>query len=224
MFVYLGGTRIFERGEGDDDIGSIEDQFGEWKERLWPLLCSKYLGIEDIGSMQSFECSLDVKKLEEDDVDYNIAKNIKLPYDLAAYSGEDENGERINKRLYLPSRAKTYSNRIGICKMLKKSQLRQNTKDGSTLHIDFDLTFNPEYNAKNPVISYKTADNMGFIARNDYKQVDKLCKRLGYEPNDIVRITPKDKSASANYTFPEVSSIRNLFVWYLDINGSPGNS
>ena len=172
--------------------------------------------------MQSFECSLDVKKLDDENVNYNIAKSIKLPYDLNTYSGDDESGERINKKLFLPTRAKTYSNRIGICKMVKKYQLRQNTKDGSTLHIDFDLTFNEEYNSKNPVISYRTADNMGFIVRNDYKAVDKLCKRLGFDPSEVVSITPKDKSANANYTFPEISTIKNLFVWYLDINGSPG--
>eukprot|EP00488_Nonionellina_sp_1-RS-2012_P001495 TRINITY_DN2420_c0_g1_i1.p1 TRINITY_DN2420_c0_g1~~TRINITY_DN2420_c0_g1_i1.p1 ORF type:complete len:111 (+),score=28.69 TRINITY_DN2420_c0_g1_i1:34-333(+) len=99
---------------------------------------------------------------------------MKEPYNYSHYEGDDDNGERINKALFLPSRHKPYSERIGICGITNISQLRQNTSDGSTLHIDFDLSFNAEYNAQNPLISYHTADNIGFIARNDYKNMDKL--------------------------------------------------
>ena len=217
-----GGTRIFDRGEGDDDVGSIEDQFSEWKDALWPLLCEKYLGISEM-SKAKFESSLSVQVLSEETVSakYPIAKSIEFPYDLSNYSDTDINGERIDRKLYLPSRRKPYSDRIGICRMTSKHQLRQNTKDGSTFHLDFDLTFNKEYNSRNKVVQYETADNMGFIPRNDHKMVHKLCKKLGLNPNDIVRITPKDANATANYPFPEITSIKNLFLWYLDINAFP---
>eukprot|EP01084_Bolivina_argentea_P065407 119213_1 len=43
-----GGTRVFTRGEGDDDIGSIEAQFSEWKQKLYQMLCDKYFCISNI--------------------------------------------------------------------------------------------------------------------------------------------------------------------------------
>merc|ERR1712176_324876 len=123
-----------------------------------------------------------------------------------------------DKSLFLPSRNKPYSSRIGICKLLTSQQLRQNTDDGSTLHIEFDLS----HNSKNPHISYETADNMGFLPRNSYKTVDKLCKRLQFDANEVIQICPSDDSVAANFTFPQISTIRNLFVWFLDVNGAPG--
>jgi hypothetical protein len=33
----LGGTRVYDRGEGDDD-GTLEDDFEGWKENVWPAL------------------------------------------------------------------------------------------------------------------------------------------------------------------------------------------
>jgi len=119
------------------------------------------------------------------------------------------------------SRRKPYADRVGICRMTDKMQLRQNTKDGSTLHLQFDLRRHEEYGARNEVMNYETADNMGFIPRNDHKMVHQLCKTLGFNPKDIVRITPKDASGDANLTFPEITSIENLFLWYLDINAFP---
>eukprot|EP01084_Bolivina_argentea_P214474 364087_1 len=171
--------------------------------------------------MQTFECALSVETLPSSDVNYSIAARIKHPYDLSYYIGDDESGERINKSLFLPTRHKPYAGRIGICSVKSINEVRQNNKDGSTLHIEFDLTFNSNYNAHNPIIAYRTADNMGFIARNSYKQVDKLCKRLKLNKKDMIRIEPTDEDATANYTFPQMVSIENIFLWFLDVNGAP---
>lgn len=40
----LGATRIFKRGEGDDDA-NLEDDFTAWKKELWPALCKEF-GLE----------------------------------------------------------------------------------------------------------------------------------------------------------------------------------
>lgn len=37
----LGGNRLFERGEGDDD-GNIEEDFMLWRERFWVSMCNFY--------------------------------------------------------------------------------------------------------------------------------------------------------------------------------------
>ena len=59
LCINTGGTRIYERGEGDDDIGSIEDQFGEWKENLWHFLCKKYLLMMNGYIRTNIECEFD---------------------------------------------------------------------------------------------------------------------------------------------------------------------
>eukprot|EP01083_Nonionella_stella_P093288 261381_1 len=216
-----GATRIFNRGESDDDIGSIEDQFSDWKQNLYHVLCSKYLGMNEIASTQVFERSLSVEILPSSDAAYTIGTRIKQPYDLANYISENDNGEIINKSLFLPTRHKPYSDRVGICRLLSKTELRQNNNDGSTLHIQFDLTYNANYNSQNPVISYQTADNIGFIARNSVTQVDALCKRLKLNKKDVLHIGPRETRTVANYPFPQIVSIENLLLWFLDINGAP---
>ncbi len=62
---------------------------------------------------------------------------------------------------------------------------------------------------------------MGFIPQNDYKIVDKLCKRLELNKNNIIEVIPKDQNMNANYTFPQNLWIENLFLWFLNINVSP---
>eukprot|EP01103_Thecamoeba_quadrilineata_P017448 TRINITY_DN6199_c0_g1_i1.p1 TRINITY_DN6199_c0_g1~~TRINITY_DN6199_c0_g1_i1.p1 ORF type:complete len:674 (-),score=127.37 TRINITY_DN6199_c0_g1_i1:38-2017(-) len=37
----LGGKRLYERGEGDDD-GSLEQDFNVWKTKFWEAICSKF--------------------------------------------------------------------------------------------------------------------------------------------------------------------------------------
>ena len=37
----LGGVRLCERGEGDDDA-NIEDDFMQWREKFWSAMCDFY--------------------------------------------------------------------------------------------------------------------------------------------------------------------------------------
>ena len=37
----MGGIRLVERGEGDDD-GNIEDDFMQWREKFWAAACTFY--------------------------------------------------------------------------------------------------------------------------------------------------------------------------------------
>ena len=48
----LGGVRICERGEGDDDA-NIEDDFMQWREKFWVAMCDFY-GVKTDSSLS--EC------------------------------------------------------------------------------------------------------------------------------------------------------------------------
>ena len=46
----LGATRIYEKGEGDDDA-SLEEDFGNWKAKLWENACKAFgLSTEQKGA------------------------------------------------------------------------------------------------------------------------------------------------------------------------------
>ena len=66
--------------------------------------------------------------------------------------------------------------------MTDKKQMRQNTKDGSTLHITFDLSYEESYNKHNKVISYTTADNIGILVQNDEKGLNKDSNAMRSQP------------------------------------------
>lgn len=56
----LGGTRIIERGEGDDD-GSLDDDYNEWKDRFLETVKNLYLAGADAPEQIEFAPSYSVK-------------------------------------------------------------------------------------------------------------------------------------------------------------------
>ena len=59
----LGGNRIVDRGEGDDD-SNIEEDFLVWREKFWDKVCDFY-GCKNVGLSQaaSRDFQLEVRKL-----------------------------------------------------------------------------------------------------------------------------------------------------------------
>ena len=217
MYI-IGGQRIMDRGEGDDDVGSIEDQFNEWKDKLWPLIARKYLGRRLSAIVTKWEPEIECEYIDNDNELYNIAINMKYPYDDKNF---DDLTNMRDKRLFKPMRHKDYHTRIVFGDIVKSYELRKDISDGSTLHIDFDI----KNIDKTKKFNYKTADNLGIISRNDYKTVAKLLKRLGLNGDKVIKIKKSidnESMDSINLPIPKIVTIRNLFLWYLDINGIVG--
>ena len=72
MLEKLGGTRVFEYGEGDDNE-CIEDDFVTWRTKLWTGLVSKY---HPDGKMQA---SIDIPRVSVDDRE---EKRVELNFSL----------------------------------------------------------------------------------------------------------------------------------------------
>ena len=89
------------------------------------------------------------------------------------------------------------------------------------LHVEFDITNLKAFDGL--YFNYKSADNLCSIVRNDYKKVDKLCKRLNINKKNIINISPADKNDNLNLPVPTITTFENIFLWYLDIQ-SPINN
>ncbi|ETO14557.1 NAD or nadp-dependent reductase [Reticulomyxa filosa] len=266
----LGGHRLLDRGVGDDDKGSIEDQFNDWKQVLWPILTMKYLGIsvdESSADLQTFVNSLQIfsvstdqeemmmtKKKEEEkhdndegkeknntqwatfDRDYDthwlygqMALRIHNPFseaELRSVVSETKakfkncyaEDVRINPNLLLPYRRHHWMEQVTKALITDIHEARPRADDGSTLHVEFDITQLKSSNGLH--FNYKTADNLGIVPKNDLKAVQFLCQRLRANPDDVIRIRNKNQEP-LNIAIPSIVSIRNLLLWYLDINGIP---
>lgn len=159
----LGGIRVVEHGEGDDD-GSLEDDFNNWKKEFWMATHKKF------GS-----------KATEDDIKAGEAKKFESSYIVSLLSGEAEEAKYNGGISNLVTDTK---HRVVKASVKENRELRQSIEDGlSTRHIEFDIN--------NLKISYVTADNLGVYPRNDYKLADKLIKRLGLNRDQLFKVKAK---------------------------------
>jgi len=209
----LGGVRLMEMGISDAFQASPEDQFAEWKKKLWPLLCQTYLGkdLNESSIDQNIECAIKIEIINKDfESECIIASNLKYPFDLSHKDNPIIEKDKLH--LFQPFRRAAHFDNMICAPLIEKNELRPSTIDGSTLHCSFDIK--NEFN-------YRTADNLGIIVRNDYKIVDQLCERLNLNKKDIIYISSKDETQPLELHIPKIISIQNLFLWYLDIAAMP---
>ena len=67
------------------------------------------------------------------------------------------------------------------CKLNKIYELRQNKKDGSTLHLEMDLD--------GTMIDYETGMNLAIFAKNTEEKVKQISEHLGLNLEQVVRVT-----------------------------------
>jgi len=100
--------------------------------------------------------------------------------------------------------------RAEVVPVVVNRELRQNTEEGSTRHLELDIS-------RAGLMSYITADNLGVFPRNDYKIAAKVAKRLGAHPKDIFAMKPKDPKSSKKVPFPPRCTVHDALLWYSDI-------
>jgi len=184
----IGGERLLDVGLGDDDQ-NLESEWLEWKTQFWDIVLPKYKGPDFVIDDTSFECSY---------------TTVWIP---------DDTKRRLPKpqRVQCTTRNGLESSRIVKVKDVR--QLRQNLKEGSTLHVDFDLG---KLN-----IRYRTADNLNVIAPNDTEEVLEIIERLGLQPEDLFELKRVDVHDITPLPLPSCISVKNAFRWQLDIHAPP---
>ena len=184
----FGATRIAPLGMGDDDK-SIEDDFAQWRQTFFKAANERY-GTQASGGEAKFTPTWSFEFL--DGVSSSDARAYKHGQFQAPPGSKDV---------------------VDACRVAANRELRQDTKEGSTRHIEFEIE-NSAFGC------YKTADNLGVCPRNDHTAAARLAKRLG-APHLKKVFRYKVPDGSKQPPIPQVCSVLDCLVWYLDINSPP---
>ena len=239
----LGGRRMFEYGEGDDD-GTLEEDYDNWKALLWPSLLKQYHPDYAAGSIRHNKSLSEFEKFEQKiELSYNIevldekrsARLAANPVNPLALSTKANSSTRyyftavdskvqVNRELRGQYNSQSNGNGIskgnGTSSHSKLPVVTTGADLGSTKHIEIDLS---EHNLK-----YNTADNLACIPQNDVTSVEKLANTQNYDVNKWIQIVPPTTTGDGNTTenelkfpFPTPCSIRDVLSNYVDIHGAP---
>ena len=190
----LGGIRLLEHGEGDDD-GSLEDDFSSWKSSFWARTKTTF-GLQNEGAgSTAFKPSFTI--------DY------KTPEQASKYIGGLT--PSICDPKHKPILANVVANR----------ELRTDVLEGATANGEGESTRHLDLDVSALRLSYVTADNLGVCPRNDYKAAGQLMARLKVKGNSVFSLKALGKRKAP---VPSPCSIQDACLWYLDFQSIPRTS
>ena len=161
----LGGNRIFEYGEGDDDA-SLEDDFENWRAKLWPSLVQQF---HPDGMKNNAPSSLESTP--------RSSRDTRLIFDTIFIDGPDAKAEAISLNLVNTSTKHFFT--APLASITTNRELRSTTTEGSTRHIELSLR------GISGGLKYETADNLAVLPENDSELVLKLCQCMDYNPKQV---------------------------------------
>ncbi|KAF7624599.1 hypothetical protein AFLA_008302 [Aspergillus flavus NRRL3357] len=179
----LGAKAVMPVGKADDAEGATQEDFMTWKESLFAVL--KGLGFQEheVQYMPTLSVQED-ESLE--------------PIDL--HNGEPDGGSL--KAQCSPIRPLAIS----------ASRELFNSSDRHCLHIDLDLTSQPEF-------TYKTGDHLAIWPGNPDSEVERLLQALGLSSRRDVPITIKSLDSATKVKIPSPTTVATVFRYYLEICG-----
>ncbi|KAE8385839.1 NADPH-cytochrome P450 reductase [Aspergillus alliaceus] len=180
----LGAKAVMPVGKADDAEGATQEDFMTWKESLFAIL--KGLGFQE----HEVHYMPTLSVLEDETLE---------PIDL--HNGEPEGGSL--KAQCSPIRSLAIST----------SRELFNSPDRHCLHIDLDLTSQPEF-------TYKTGDHLAIWPGNPDSEVERLLQVLGLSLRRNVPINIKSLDSTAKVKIPSPTTVATLFRYYLEICGT----
>lgn len=189
----MGGIRVHEIGEGDDD-GNIEDDFVAWRETFWNSVCQHY-GLKK--DKRALSCSVSR--------DYTLKRPENLSEDQI-FCGEIAKLGSISKQRPPYDAKNPYMAEIVVNRELHKGG------DRSCMHIEIDI--------KNSGIKYQTGDHVGIYPRNDPELVENLAKLLNVDLDEVISLDNVDPDASKKHPFPCPCTYRTALLHYVDITST----
>eukprot|EP01138_Halocafeteria_seosinensis_P007869 gb/GECG01008040.1/.p1 GENE.gb/GECG01008040.1/~~gb/GECG01008040.1/.p1 ORF type:complete len:732 (+),score=118.34 gb/GECG01008040.1/:1-2196(+) len=216
----LGGTRLYERGEGDDD-GDIEEDFESWKAEMWNALVDKLRGGDEADKGEEEDNAGGLPPLPEQEWKVvRIPPPKPLPVGYPADPSEDTKSSNSSSlevhKIDLSSRHYFTSY---DAKVLSNKELRQQpTEESSTKHLEICI--------KNLPVEYDTADNLGVLPENSPEVVENLCQWIDLDPDQWIKLEPAGSGEEAEQRakrpiFPTPCTVRTALLRYCDLHGPP---
>ncbi|EFA83496.1 NADPH-cytochrome-P450 oxidoreductase [Heterostelium album PN500] len=197
----LGGKRVFERGEGDDDA-TLEEDFLHWKKNMWVTVC-EYLGYELKSSEDDkFTPRFRMITLTEENYDVNNSYIRVNPPKIKPKLSNNGSVIYDIKNPYLAT-------------VVENKELHSSESDRSCKHIEFDIGEN---------LSYLVGDHLGIYPVNESALVEQLLLRLGVDGDTKFAMVPHDKAGSVIEASVGPMTVRKALSEVLDITNPPRKS
>lgn len=206
----LGGTRIMEVGLGDDDQ-DLESDFDAWKENMWSEFTKRY-SPKSSGEHQETTAKLPVA----------TAANTHCPFKVE-YLPEMHGNPNVKPDVvsldHVNKQTKHYFTSID-CPISVVRELRSKNDDGSTLHIEVDVSSRKEE------IQYETAANLAILPINNTSIVETVAKALSFDLDAVFRLKSSkgDDDEGFQQIFPTPCTVRDLLSRYCDLTSPPRRS
>jgi len=163
----LGGTRVFNRGEGDADV-SIEDDFEDWKSQVFPALSQKFKTETNLDDIK-FEQKFDITVTPKEESDEKKLEVLSKPFEQA------KKGFYDNKRPLFSEVVENYE----------------------LLNSDSRSTINIEFSIKDANIFYESGDHLAVYGENKNDVIEKVLKRFRLKENQVISIKNKREDGKA---------------------------
>lgn len=197
----LGGTRVYQHGEGDDD-GSLDDDWEEWKADLWAALqaaagAASAGGEADKDGLPAMpELKFELVSLGDErpeGADDHVVPHALTPAELRAV-------DKSSRPFFEAKQVPVVANR----------QLRQAPGQGDgTVHVSLDLS--------GTTLTYGTADNLGVLPVNSTSSVLELANWCDWHAQQWIDLKPA--KAGTPPLFPMPCTVAHALGHYCDLHG-----
>lgn len=186
----LGSTRLFERGEGDDD-GDIENDFVTWKEMFWSAVL-EHFGI-DVSTL-----TLDKGLVRQ----YDLVVHTDFPEEKI-YSGE------MAKLHSFTNQKPPYDQKNPYLAPVSENRELHKGGDRSCMHVELDIT--------NSRLRYDAGDHVAIYPTNDSELVERFGRLLNIDLDVVFSLVNKDEESNKKHPFPCPTTYRTALLHYVDI-------
>jgi NADPH-ferrihemoprotein reductase len=185
----LGAKRIGSAGEGDDGVGTMEEDFLAWKEPMWADLAGK-MGLEEREAVYEPTFSItDREGLTKDSPEVYLGEPNKQHLD-----GNGKGPFNAHNPYIAP---------------LAESRELFSVKDRNCLHIDVDIS--------NSNLSYQTGDHIAIWPTNPGDEVDRFLDVLGLTAKRHQVVNVKALEPTAKVPFPTPTTLDAIVRYHMEI-------
>ncbi|XP_065065029.1 NADPH--cytochrome P450 reductase-like [Rhopilema esculentum] len=191
----LGGNRVCDRGEGDDDA-NIEEDFVNWRETFWPKVC------------QFFDIHISKKKIQRS---LSVVAQREFRLNILTDVPEEKifKGEIARIGTFANQRPPYDAKNPYLAPIKVNRELHQNASDRSCMHIELEI--------EGSGIRYHAGDHVGIYPVNDQELVNKLGELLDVELDTVFKLVNVDEDATKKSPFPCPTTYRTALLHYVDI-------